>query len=706
MSNKPFIENIHIAILGPVSAGKSTFFNALCSNTCSDMKRKKTTMLPQIYNITNDSKNIDSIETIYNRNKESNEKILKQREDGTFNLENDFKEIVHKIDKIPDFIDLLDKNATYSILDMPGLNCGGDSLYYDYIKKISEKIDIYILVFDINSGLNTTDEINIIKMVVDEIIKNKNGYIHILINKCDEIVFDEDDGPSFEDEELNELYTRCHETINKLCSEIINKVTISPLCSSQLYTYRCVKNNIQIIDEIHLDNIIKIECGKQELKKMKTVAMKRKFISGLMNKKNSETYNGWMTDTGFNEFTKSLSNIVRNNNYFNIIFYHINKSLKLLHNITIDASMQFDELCNGLYIINSRIEKLKSLKKNLEIPKYIMDNLNMINKKINDYLINGINTYSGSTIELTVYFLNKIEEYNNIIKNLFKTNPLEESKDILNNKRLTLLENDFYNYFNIDVFIELFNKNKITDLKFKDSICKTLSSDIMLFTQLINDINNHKDILNDSINTYINIIINTYLDIISVKELNFTNFKNSLDIILQNKIDDLKLISKFISIYLTQKHFNEKYSNILNFWLMLNNSKIINKNNKIQCIYMNIFTLLKLNNNTNIDYLSSIEEYELYNKEMNLIYNLLTSYIDNTSPELIDLINIENKNEYKRDKKNVRITIDKDDISVDSDEEEEEYNDDSDSDNSTDVYEKALSNTSKRANNIINSSNK
>lgn len=47
-----YTENIKIAILGPVSADKSTFFNALISNTCSNMKRKKTTMLPQIYNIT------------------------------------------------------------------------------------------------------------------------------------------------------------------------------------------------------------------------------------------------------------------------------------------------------------------------------------------------------------------------------------------------------------------------------------------------------------------------------------------------------------------------------------------------------------------------------------------------------------------------------------------------------------------------------
>ena len=167
-------ENIKIAIIGPVSAGKSTFFNALCSNTCSEMKRKKTTMLPQIYHTTNNLNIVDSIETIYAKNKQSNDDILVKRESGQFIYDRDFKEINHLIKVIPDFINLR-QNTTYSILDMPGLNCGGETIYYDYIKQNSSSIDIYVLVFDINSGLNTTDEINIIKLVVEEIKKNNNG---------------------------------------------------------------------------------------------------------------------------------------------------------------------------------------------------------------------------------------------------------------------------------------------------------------------------------------------------------------------------------------------------------------------------------------------------------------------------------------------------------------------------------------------------
>ena len=59
-----------------------------------------------------------------------------------------------------------------------------DEIYYDYIRKIASEIDIYILVFDINSGLNTTDEINILNLVNDMIKQNNRGSVHCIINKC------------------------------------------------------------------------------------------------------------------------------------------------------------------------------------------------------------------------------------------------------------------------------------------------------------------------------------------------------------------------------------------------------------------------------------------------------------------------------------------------------------------------------------------
>ena len=42
-------KSIRIALFGPVSAGKSTLLNCLFCEQFSDMKIKRTTMLPQVY---------------------------------------------------------------------------------------------------------------------------------------------------------------------------------------------------------------------------------------------------------------------------------------------------------------------------------------------------------------------------------------------------------------------------------------------------------------------------------------------------------------------------------------------------------------------------------------------------------------------------------------------------------------------------------
>ena len=308
MTSQSFTENIHIAILGPVSAGKTTLLNSLFSDTYSDMKRKKTTMLPQIYQTHINGKDLDTAETIFKKNKESNDAILKLREENKY-TQKDFIELTYNVNSIRDFLKIPDDKATYSILDMPGLNCGGgNDMYYNYIKQISHKIDIYILVFDVNSGLNTTDEVKILQVVQEEITKNSHGYVHILINKCDEVEYQKDNKFTFTDDEIEDLYKTCEETAQKYLKDIRNKITISPLCSSQLYIYRGAINNMDTLDEKQISNLIKNEAGNAELKKLNTIELKKKFLSGLIKDKKSTMLNDWMKDTGYCLFKKSLSN--------------------------------------------------------------------------------------------------------------------------------------------------------------------------------------------------------------------------------------------------------------------------------------------------------------------------------------------------------------------------------------------------------------
>jgi hypothetical protein len=509
-------ENIHIAILGPVSAGKSTLLNALFSNTFSDMKRKKTTMLPQIYQTTLDKKNITNIETILEMNRKSNEEVLKLREENKYTQEQ-FKELKYYVAPIYDFIELPDEKATYSILDMPGLNCGGGvNMYFNYIESTSKQIDIYILVFDINSGLNTTDEINILIMINAEIEKNKHGYVHILINKCDDVVYD-NDGFKFTDSELQELYDRCKETAKKYLKDVRGHFTISPLCASELYVFRGIKNNIDTIDEKHLDKIIMNECGKKELTKLKTIVNKRKFILGLIKEKQSTLYNDWMKDTGYNLFKSNIKKIM--SKYKLIVRYHITNELIAINNNITD----FDATTNKIDIINRRLNNLKKIDSTYIVTSDITDLITCITTKLNTYIKNGIDSYSASTVELVDNYINKIGLFFSKVKGLFTNNPFETTQTELQTKRYLLLNSELVKQFNQEIFKELYCSKQINIEQFTESIANQLKIGneipcIKLFNKpniarnTINLLNTISQITNND-PQYIDITINQFIAI-------------------------------------------------------------------------------------------------------------------------------------------------------------------------------------------------
>ena len=570
--------NIHISILGPVSAGKSTFLNSLFSNTFSEMKRKKTTMLPQIYQTTSIKEEINTTEEIYQMNQKSNEIILKLREENKY-TQADFKELIYKVSPIPDFINLPDPSATYSILDMPGLNCGGgDNMYFNYIQQISKDIDVYILVFDINSSLNTTDEVNILTMIAKEIEKNKHGYVHILINKCDDVEYTGDTF-KFTDDELQELYDTCFQTANKYLKDARGKITISPICSSDLYVFRGIKNNIESIDEKHLDKIIINECGKKELSKLKTIQLKRKFMYGLLLEKESYIYNDWMKDTGYNLFQLNLNDILNKTNYIKIVKHHI---LMKLNEILFKPITDFDIVSCEMVLINLSIQNLSSVSKPLFIENDIdiKKVLDAISLKINEYLCKGVDSYSGSTVEIADSFIDKLGSFWNKIKNLFYSdysdvvkpiNPFQTTQEKLKEKRLSLLNLELNKKYNENIFKELYDKKMITPEKFKVCIINSLK---------INDENRYITIVMINLLTsiskitknndeYTHIVLFIFFDL--EKELIFSDIKDFNDLFMLD------------SLYSTGLDKLEYHAGILDLLKLV--SKIVNKDDLIDIIF-------------------------------------------------------------------------------------------------------------------------
>jgi small GTP-binding protein len=494
--------NINIVILGGVSVGKSTLLNALLSKTCSDTKRKKATMLIQRYQTSHDKTIIDSINDMYLKNKNSNEEILLKRENNTFDYSTDFKEIVHHIDFLKDFITLPDENATYSIIDSPGLNDGKSEIYYDYIESIADTIDIYILVFDINSGLNTSDEIIILDFVIDKIAKNKNKYVHILLNKCDDIDFDSENNVKFEDEELQELYNRSVDIINSKSCGIESNISISPISTSKLYTFRGIQNNIDTVDESHLDKMIKDTCGSLELKNLKrNILKKKKLVLGLMNNENNGMVNNFINNTGYTLFLQNLSNIMKK--YGSMIYDHIYHDILDLHDELNNLKIKFFVFTNtlvnknvisGLDELNtnflSKIKiidiKISNNKKYCDlVPQVIIDRIcnigSLLIKKlsgIHELKINGIDL-----IEQIELFCLK---YVDIIKKYDNAN----SFDFIKEKKQTLQIFKFVTMFDYDLFVIV--KNYINTKNFRESIISSFTNkNIFEFRNIYNLIKSH-----------------------------------------------------------------------------------------------------------------------------------------------------------------------------------------------------------------------
>ena len=262
---------LNIGILGCISSGKSTLMNSLFSETYSDMKIKKTTMCPQVYKT---DKSLIKSKKYANEIRKRNEAINKKLyEEGTCNK---CEEIIYNVLPIPDIFDKLKfgKSIEYKIYDVPGLN---DSVtknkFYDYIKKNFYKFDIVIYNIDINSGINTTDELDILKLIKQCItdIKtsfNKDVKLMIICNKCDDLAED-DNNNLYGSEEIEEMYKQVCDIVKSNDIEC----PIIKYSAAYTYMYRSINTpeniDVQYINKIGIDNFGRVPWSKKS--KGKTV---------------------------------------------------------------------------------------------------------------------------------------------------------------------------------------------------------------------------------------------------------------------------------------------------------------------------------------------------------------------------------------------------------------------------------------------------
>jgi len=533
---------------------------------------------------------------------------------------------------------------------------------------------------------------------------NKNSYVHILINKCDDITFDTQDRFKFDDEENQESYDECVKTINKFMKDVMDRVTVSPLRSSLLYTYRTAIYNIDSLDEKQIENIIKEECGKSGLSDLKTLKQKKDFLKGLIEDKKKKVPESWMKCTGYDLFQKHIAKII--NNYQQIILYHIEQDVNKILADTKQSNNNFDTTSDNLEIINQRFRNLVATYDNKckvceIIPISIETKLNEITQLMNNYLVSGINTYTGNTRENAESFITKIQKFFTKVSNLFKSNPLATSEEKLKLKRIELINNNLAEKYNADDFTELYTTKNIDLTKYTQSIANTLDKNLMTFDKLLGSV---KKITNSD-EKFINVIINKFTSSYKA-DTTFAEFLKNLELIAITTNNNSDVIWTVIECQF--KNVSTPLLQIYKDWIIFND--ISSQTDEVKFILHKIKNITR----TETSNTTKLSEFKNEMKKMQSLFMLIVKLIGKKSTDADnEFIDFNDKPEEKKsvDKKSVIKNIDPNETefedctdTVNDDTEKSDTCNDSDEPNT--VFKKTIRNAKIRTARKVNTGSK
>ena len=414
--------SIRIGLVGCVSCGKSTLLNSICVNQYEEMKKCRTTMLPSVYMETNKTtyNNKDEKQKILEMNKTNNQNIFS----GDVKLSNENCKAVHNmIPKIKGFTDL-PQNIYLDIYDIPGLNdAKTKEIYYKWIEDNFSELDIIIHIIDINSPLNTSDQIDILKMLIKNIHdeKTKNGrdvMLLTLVNKCDEM-----DSLGDGQFEMDKEDQGNYDGIIKTTYEKIKEVTgpddggsihcgFSPISAADTFVYRMLHNDPKVEMDMKLLQKFGVnEVGRRTWNKMDEKEKRKMISEHFSNADIRET----LEITGYNSFTSIMNSYLTKEKQSNILINRIKQELSNEELINKNISTDKDELKKLIEIYNSYCAKVLVIDK-----LYKTDNSGIVTDLINQHIYRWINQISDISNE-SEGSVKRLQEYKDIISELNTT---------------------------------------------------------------------------------------------------------------------------------------------------------------------------------------------------------------------------------------------------------------------------------------------
>ena len=584
-------DNINLCFVGGVSTGKSTILNSIFCEELTQCKIKRTTMCPTIYienKYTQDFLTKDIFKIISDKNKE----IIEKTESGQKLDTSNYEELVFNVGKLD--MNILE-NSYVNVYDIPGLNDARTKhIYYEYLENNFHKFNLIVFIIDIQSGLNTSDEMDMLKFIInntkEQYEKNKRYiYTLVIVNKADNMQTEEDTDKLEITGELREMFEQVENTIktefanNQLKDHVIGVIPLSAIDS---YLYRMVKKHVNNF-KLSPEQILKIGINENGKKfSMLKPAIQEEHVNKIL--KDENFVNTMIKLSGFSHLESILYQFLQYNNKGNRLridnlIYDLSKLPKLKDYIdTLDwLNLKFlTELFKQYFKIFNNIKLIDIAEYKICVTTFITEFTEILRNMINtcNYINNLISCYDKINEELIIPYIKQANWYNYTTYPYFLINRVLQLMYVKNNGILSI--NDIINQLNILIKLS----------KFEKSIIETI------FSSIISNIHQKTTILfedKENIDELINL-----LDKCCQIDVNLSEFLRFLIINQLCNINNEKLFIKkmlyhrhgeiIISEYILQEFDNSKLSVPFDRFIKgLSASDLDSKEHKLDIYYLN-----------------------------------------------------------------------------------------------------------------------
>mmetsp|Transcript_15008 Transcript_15008/g.32341 ORF Transcript_15008/g.32341 Transcript_15008/m.32341 type:complete len:703 (-) Transcript_15008:352-2460(-) len=302
---------IKVGLLGYVSVGKTTGLNALFQGKFSEVSMKRTTAGINFFRVSSltkppkrtktagsgsskddssmDWQNVDnstaaSAEDSSESSYVDAEDTLKETtaDNAKLRESNELQERTFDIELDEPLLKDMREDTRLVIADIPGINEAGTSkLYLDYVEKTWDTYDAMVVVMDAGLGVNTDEQVDLLKFVKKNIDEKKQVPVIIVCNKVDDP----------DDEELMALVKEARNEVEKIFRVDDRTKALEAITTGDMNTYggklspaflpasfenaflyrsasRLQLSELKRLDKVYIDKIGHEEVGKYKWKKL------------------------------------------------------------------------------------------------------------------------------------------------------------------------------------------------------------------------------------------------------------------------------------------------------------------------------------------------------------------------------------------------------------------------------------------------------